>query len=73
MSRLCDRNIYATKSKWILPADYDPKLKARKSAIIDYSDYQLPVTQLKGQKGNGYSRSQYMVTWAVDRFKRNGR
>jgi len=25
----------------------------RKNAIVEYLDYQIPVTQLKGQKGNG--------------------
>jgi len=27
----------------------------RKNAIVDYLDYQIPVTQLKGPKGNGDS------------------
>jgi len=25
----------------------------RKNAIVEYLDYQIPVTQLKGQRGNG--------------------
>jgi len=25
----------------------------RKNAIVEYPDYQIPVTQLKGPKGNG--------------------
>jgi len=56
-----------------------------KNAIVDYLEYHIPVTQLKGRKGNGdmqaakrdwiatYPWSQYMVMWAVDRFKRYGR
>jgi len=28
-------------------------LKTRKNAIVEYLDYQIHVTQLKGQKGNG--------------------
>jgi len=45
--------------------------------------FRVPVTQLKEPKGNGdmqarlkcttYPWSQYMVMWAVDRFKRYGR
>jgi len=27
--------------------------KTRKNAIVEYLDYQIPVTQLKGLKGNG--------------------
>jgi len=27
--------------------------KTRKNAIVEYLDYQIPVTQLKGPKGNG--------------------
>jgi len=27
--------------------------KTRKNAIVKYLDYQTPVTQLSGQKGNG--------------------
>jgi len=27
--------------------------KWRKNAIVEYIDYQIPVTQLKGPKGNG--------------------
>jgi len=27
--------------------------KTRKHAIVEYLDYQIPVTQLKGPKGNG--------------------
>jgi len=27
--------------------------KTRKNAIVEYLDYQIPVTQLKGRKGNG--------------------
>jgi len=29
------------------------KSKTRKNAIVEYLDYQIPVTQLKGPKGNG--------------------
>jgi len=29
------------------------KIKTRKNAIVGYLDYQIPVTQLKGPKGNG--------------------
>jgi len=29
------------------------KFKTRKNAIVEYPDYQIPVTQLKGPKGNG--------------------
>jgi len=29
------------------------KQKQRKSAIVEYLDYQIPVTQLMGPKGNG--------------------
>jgi len=29
------------------------KLKTRENAIVEYLDYQIPVTQLKGPKGNG--------------------
>jgi len=28
-------------------------IKTRKNAIVEYHDYQIPVTQLKGPKGNG--------------------
>jgi len=28
-------------------------VKTRKNALIEYLDYQIPVTQLKGPKGNG--------------------
>jgi len=27
--------------------------ETRKNAIVEYLDYQIPVTQLKGPKGNG--------------------
>jgi len=27
--------------------------KTRKNAIVEYFDYQIPVTRLKGPKGNG--------------------
>jgi len=27
--------------------------KTRKNAVVEYLDCQIPVTQLKGQKGNG--------------------
>jgi len=27
--------------------------KTRKNAIVEYLDYQIPVTQLKGPEGNG--------------------
>jgi len=30
-----------------------PEKKTRKNAIVEYLDYQIPVTQLKGPKGNG--------------------
>jgi len=54
----------------------------RKNDIVEYLDHQIPVTQLKGPKGNGdasskamlkrpnYPRSKYMVMWAVDKLKR---
>jgi len=29
------------------------KKKTRKNAIVEYLDYQIPVTQLMGPKGNG--------------------
>jgi len=29
----------------------------REIAIIEYLDYQIPVTQLKGSKGNGYMQA----------------
>jgi len=29
------------------------KLKTRKNAIVEYLDYQIPINQLKGPKGNG--------------------
>jgi len=28
------------------------KIKTRKNAIVEYLDYQIPVTQLMGPKGN---------------------
>jgi len=28
-------------------------MKTKKNAIVDYLDYQIPVAQLKGPKGNG--------------------
>jgi len=28
-------------------------MKTRKNAIVEYLDYQIPLTQLKGPKGNG--------------------
>jgi len=28
-------------------------IKTRKNAIVEYGDYQIPATQLKGPKGNG--------------------
>jgi len=28
-------------------------LKTRMNALVEYLDYQIPVTQLKGPKGNG--------------------
>jgi len=34
----------------------NPKL-TRKNAIVEYFDYQIPVTQLKGPKGNGYMQA----------------
>jgi len=37
------RNLHKVKSK----------RKTRKNAIVEYLDYQIPVTQLKGQKENG--------------------
>jgi len=30
-----------------------PREKTRKNAIVEYIDYQIPVTQLMGPKGNG--------------------
>jgi len=27
--------------------------KTKKNAIVEYLDYQIPITQLKGQKGKG--------------------
>jgi len=30
-----------------------PREKTRKNAIVEYLDYQIPVTQLMGPKGNG--------------------
>jgi len=48
--------------------------KTRKNAIVEYLGYQILVTQLNGPKGNGdMQASQYIVMWAVDRFKRYGR
>jgi len=29
------------------------RIKARENAIVEYLDYQIPVSQLKGPKGNG--------------------
>jgi len=29
------------------------RIKTRKNAIVEYLDYQIPVTQLMGPKGNG--------------------
>jgi len=29
------------------------KIQTRKNVIVEYIDYQIPVTQLKGSKGNG--------------------
>jgi len=29
------------------------KIKTKKNAIVEYLDYKIPVTQLKGPKGNG--------------------
>jgi len=29
------------------------KNQPRKNAVVEYLDYQIPVTQLKGRKGNG--------------------
>jgi len=61
----------------------DKLKKKRMKAIVEYIDYQVPVTQLKGPKGpclqqgeiemRHHPRSQYMVMWAVDRFKRYAR
>jgi len=36
----------------ILPVIYN-EIKTRKKAIAEYLEYQIPVTQLKGSKGNG--------------------
>jgi len=33
------------------------KTKTRKNAIVKYLDYQIPVTQLKEQKGNGNTQA----------------
>jgi len=44
--------------------------KTRKNATVEYLDYQIPVTQQMGLKGNG---DMQVVMWAVDRFKRYAR
>jgi len=55
------------KTKWIADQDFknfnlldkkscervNVKIKTRKNAIVEYLDYQIPVTQLMGPKGNG--------------------
>jgi len=50
-----------------------PNLKKRKNAIVEYLDYQIPVTHLNGQKENGDASSKARLKCAVDRFKRYGR
>jgi len=53
-----------SQSSWV------HKERTRKTAIVEYLDYHITVTQLKGQKGNG---DMQVVMWAVDRFQRYGR
>jgi len=56
-------------------------MRVLESRQDEYLDYQIPFTQLKGPKKDGYMQaakrdcntSQYMVMWAADRFKRYGR
>jgi len=33
--------------------------KTRKNAIVEYHDYQIPFTQLKGPKGDGDMQAEY--------------
>jgi len=41
--------------KFLVKSELKKKLriKARKNTIVEHLDYQIPVTQLKGPKGNG--------------------
>jgi len=52
-------------------------LKTKKNAIVEYLDYQIPVTQQKEPKENGDIQTASEVKMrhlpAVDRFKRYGR
>jgi len=45
-------NIFFSFNQKYLKAHRNSKT-TRKNTIVEYLDYQIPVTQLKGQKGNG--------------------
>jgi len=50
------------------------KKKTRKNAIFEYVDYQIPVTQLKGQKGlsdTRYSAKGTKGKWSMQAAKRD--
>jgi len=49
-----DRNYssYSSTHLMAMPAVLT-QIKTRKNAIVEYFDYQIPVTQLMGAKGNG--------------------
>jgi len=45
-----DKNV---KFFWHIDVFLPFQCKTRKNAMVEYLDYQIPVTQLKGPKGNG--------------------
>jgi len=45
--------IYFIFNKIVIVTKLYLSKKTRKNAIVEYLDYQIPVTQLKGPKGNG--------------------
>jgi len=47
--------ILTLRKKFVIGHFLKPQkqIKTRKNAIVEYLDYQIPVTLLKGPKGNG--------------------
>jgi len=42
-----------SKCRQLQEPSWTPVVKTRKNAVVEYLDYQIPVTQLKGPTGNG--------------------
>jgi len=45
-------------------------METKENAIVEYLDYQIPVTQLKGQKGNGSTQVNRLYLMSVGDVKK---